>query len=379
MVLAISAGFMMLKESGNGGELSNYAILGTFVIWIAFVMLGLRKGYKIERPPSTILLFNLYFLWSVFITAMQPQPGVKPTTYLVEIVWMALPLLVTDVVYYFTLHRGKTKVFLVTVVVMSVLLLYTYYSYYNVNNVFLNIHLGTSYYVLYMLPLVLCVPSKAVRIALLLLISMAVFSSVKRGGVLALLAALLAYIIIQQTVLNKRHMATKILFAIVIIAVLAGIFIFLSTLNYNNILERFENIGQDGGSGRTVVWWEAWRLISHQDAIGVLIGNGYNAVLQNSRLGLSAHNDYLEAWFDFGLIGAVLYLLSVLSLFRTNILALRRKHPCSAAFSAMSTIVLILSLISHIGIYFWMNLVMMSNAFFMGWMDHDRNLAGQKG
>lgn len=377
MALAVSACFVMLKESGNGGELSNYAILGTFFIWVAFVIPVLRKGYKIERPSSTIILFNLYFLWSVFITAMQPQPGLKVTTYVVNIVWMALPLLVTDVVYYFTLHHGNTKVFLLTVVITTALLLYTYYGYYNANNVFLNIHLGTSYYALYMLPLVLCVPSKLVKIALIVLISLAVISSVKRGGVLALLAALLAYVVIQQSVLSGRHIATKLLLAIVIIAVLAGMFIFLATLNYNNILERFESIGQDGGSGRTVVWWETWRLICHQDALSVLIGNGYNAVIQNSRLGLSAHNDYLEAWFDFGLIGAVLYLLSVLSLFRTNLLALRRKHPCSAAFSAMSTMVLILSLISHIGIYFWMNLVMMTNAFFIGWMNHDHNLARQ--
>lgn len=377
MALTISACLAMLRESGNGGELANYAILGTFIIWVGFIIPVLRTGYKIARPSSTILLFNLYFLWSVFITAMQPQPGLKPTTYVVNIVWMALPLLVTDVVYYFTLYRGKTKVILVMAVVIAALLLYTYYGYYDANNVFLNIHLGTSYYALYMLPLVLCVPSKVVRMALIALISLAVISSVKRGGVLALLAALLAYIIIQQSALSRHHVATKVFVSILIIAVLSGVLIFFASLNYNNILERFESIGQDGGSGRTVVWWETWRLISNQDIIGMLIGNGYNAVLPNSRLGMSAHNDYLEAWFDFGLIGAVLYLLSVLSLFHTNILAIRRKHPCSAAFSAMSSMVLILSLISHIGIYFWMNLVMMTNAFFIGWINHDHKFARQ--
>lgn len=372
---ALTNSLVMLKESNNGGELHAYGIAATFVLWSATVLPVLRRGYKIERPPTTIVLFNIYFLWATFVTAVLPQPGIKTNTYVVNIMLMLLPMVVTDVVYYFTLRHGKTKSFLMMGLAMALLLLYTYYSYYDTDNILLNIHLGTAYYPLFMLPLILCLPHKTVKVVLVVLISLAVFSSVKRGGVLALLAALLVYVVIEQMVLTRRSAMVKIVFGVGVLAVLTILFAILATLNDNNILERFESVGDDGGSGRTLVWWEVWRLITSQDALGMLVGNGFDMVKVNSRLALSAHNDYLEAWYDFGFIGVVLYTLSILSLFVTNLSALLRKHPCASAFSAMSAMVFILSLISHIGIYFWLSIVMMTNAFFIGWIDHDRRTA----
>lgn len=374
LVLSLAARLVMLNSENGEAPIYPYAVMGTFILWSGFIFPVVRRGY-IEIPSSTIIIFNIYILWTVLITAVMPGPDIKATRYVLNVVWMVLPMMVANVVYYFTLRRGKNKPFLFMTLAIALLLLYTYFSYYDISNALLEVHLGTSYYTLFMLPLVLCFPSRIVKIIVLLLISFAIFSSIKRGGVIAIIAAMLVYIFIQQFVIAKRSKAVKIIIIVGTVVLLSGMVIFLATFNDSNLLERFEGIEEDQGSGRTVVWSETWRLITSQDVIGMLIGNGYNSVLRDSRFVLSAHNDYLEAWYDFGLIGVLLYVIAILSLFYTNILAIRRKHDCAPAYSAMSVMVLILSIISHIGIYFWMNLVMMSFAYFIGWMDHDRKCA----
>ena len=63
-------------------------------------------------------------------------------------------------------------------IVITALFLLTYYSFYDIDNILMNIHLGSSYYSLYMLPLVLVYPSKIGKIFWTIIICIAVFSSV---------------------------------------------------------------------------------------------------------------------------------------------------------------------------------------------------------
>jgi O-antigen ligase len=114
----------------------------------------------------------------------------------------------------------------------------------------MNVHLGSSYYSLYMLPLVLVYPSKIGKTCLTIIVSLAVFSSVKRGGVLALALAMIAYIITNQLV-SKQGKFKKIIIGFCVLTAFIAIFAYIGTMGDNNIFERFESIQEDNGSGRT--------------------------------------------------------------------------------------------------------------------------------
>lgn len=107
--------------------------------------------------------------------------------------------------------------------VIAVMFLLTYYSFYDIDNILLNVHLGSSYYSLYMLPLVLVYPSKTIRITMVVIICLAVFSSVKRGGVLALALAMLFYIITNQLV-SKQGKFTKLIIGFCMLCVFVSVF-----------------------------------------------------------------------------------------------------------------------------------------------------------
>lgn len=100
--------------------------------------------------------------------------------------------------------------------------LLTYYSFYDVDNILLNVHLGSSYYSLYMLPLLLVCPFKFIRTLLTIIVCLAVFSSVKRGGVLALALAVMTYIITNQYV-TKHGKFTKIIIGVCVLVAFAAI------------------------------------------------------------------------------------------------------------------------------------------------------------
>ena len=140
------------------------------------------------------------------------------------------------------------------------------------------------------------------------------------------------------------------------------LFVYLGSNDSNkeNVFERFENIEKDKGSGRLEVWEITSSMIVDQDIIKLFVGNGYNTVLRDSRLQLSAHNDFLEVAYDYGLIGLFLYVCAFISLglYIVKMILTRSKYAPSAAM--LFIIYSAQSLISHIIIYYWANIIMLS-------------------
>ena len=89
-------------------------------------------------------------------------------------------------------------------------------------------------------------------------------------------------------------------------------------------------------------------------------------MVRNSRYVLSAHNDYLEAWFDFGLVGMLLYIISLLLLFKDILKCLKAKKEYAPAMSILGVLIVVLTMISHIAIYYWFNVIVLCIAYFEG-------------
>ena len=194
---------------------------------------------------------------------------------------------------------------------------------------------------------------------------------------MALLVSVFVYIIVKQLI-SPKGKAQKIIIGLSLLLIITSIFIYIGTMGDNDIFERFENLDKDNGSGRTDVWEETWRLISNQNPISFLIGNGYDTVQRDSRFTLSAHNDFLETWYDYGFIGFLLYTTSILSLCIRVIKSIKNKEKYAAEFAMSLTIVFILTNISHIQLYFWINIVVLNFALFTGYSEHEKRLKQEK-
>lgn len=378
IAFALSACAVMFEQESSGGiAYTNFIIAFAFLVWSVFVLRPFTKDYLIEIPSKTIIFFNFYMTWVLLVTAINPVGVEGVSSYINSLFWSAFPILILNSTYYFVLHKGDSKWLKIIFLVITALFLLTYYSFYDVDNILMNVHLGSSYYSLYMLPLVLVYPSKIGKTCLTIIVSLAVFSSVKRGGVLALALAMIAYIITNQLV-SKQGKFKKIIIGFSVLTAFIAIFAYIGTMGDNNIFERFESIQEDNGSGRTDVWAEAWRLITEQGIFTYFVGNGFNTVVHNSRYVLSAHNDYLEAWFDFGLIGMLLYIISLCLLFKDIFECLKTKKEYAPAMSVLGALIIVLTMISHIAIYYWFNVIVLCIAYFEGRYNREKRQLTEK-
>lgn len=102
-------------------------------------------------------------------------------------------------------------------------------------------------------------------------------------------------------------------FAIVLVGVMAigvlGLFKIADNLSDGNLsLRTVDYQKEDISNGRLTIYRVTIDMIKEKSPIHLLIGNGHNGVRRDSPLEISAHNEFLEIIYDYGLIMLIIYL-----------------------------------------------------------------------
>lgn len=143
----------------------------------------------------------------------------------------------------------------------------------------------------------------------------------KRAGLLVIVCGLFLYQIAEYHMAKTLKKKWKKLLAIVVISMAAVIAMVFLVQTFNlNVLQRFMEISEDGGSGRIQIWGRVYLSYASGSIFERLFGQGYQSVTSLMLTGraILAHNDYLEILHDYGIIGIVLFsiwLFQVLSIF----------------------------------------------------------------
>lgn len=216
--------------------------------------------------------------------------------------------------------------------------------------------ISTAYYALFLLPFAFMINNKWVRWILVYFSFSTVLLSVKRTGFIAFIICIIVfcYYDIRYGGEEKHYSKRKIkmIFGAIVLAI--GLYVFFdyyTSTHSIDILMKLSSIKQDGGSGRTDVWLTTWNMIKDSDFMSTLFGHGFNAVYEDSILKLSAHTDFLEVLYDYGILGFVLYIGFWKNLFRYfNKVKLYR--PTLVAPYAVSMVLMIcMSAVAHLIIY----------------------------
>ncbi|MCQ2352902.1 MAG: O-antigen ligase family protein [Victivallaceae bacterium] len=175
----------------------------------------------------------------------------------------------------------------------------------------------------------------------------------KRSLLIVSVLSIIVYSLCRPS-LQKKKALRNILICISLLVVIAGVFCY-STYGAQ-ALDRLEAIEEDGGSGRIDIYEDLWTEIETNTETEWMIGHGPNAVQQyfSSIFGTmfrSAHNDFLEMIYDFGILGFALYVLLHLLLLVYCIKLKRRRSEYFAPFFSAWIFFFVLSLVSHIIIY----------------------------
>ena len=362
------ADYMDMRGMEHGVEGSIFTRIvqaAAFLVWAGSACKLFFKSYHFYSFPLPIKLYVVFFTWAILPIMLTNET--KFTEILFYIISFSLPALALVSAHNSAVQTDGTKGDYVMFAVIFLLLILQYVSIFREINFLEMAHLISSYYLLYTLPLLLLIKPRLIKVAAIFIVIVVLFSSLKRSGILALAISLFFYIFISQYVRNKFKLSAFIgsLFAIV---VLGTVFVVFATNDSGseNIMNRFENIDRDQGSGRLVVWEQTMSMIEGQEATTLLFGNGYNAVMHDSTLQLSAHNDFLEVTYDFGIVGLLLYLAAFITLGFYVVKMIVNRSPYAPPMAMLFIIYFIQSMISHIIIYYWANIFMLTFGYIIG-------------
>jgi O-antigen ligase len=207
------------------------------------------------------------------------------------------------------------------------------------------------YYPLMILPWFFSIPKPAWRYLGLAAITFMVLVSVKRTSLIVLSTSAIAYFAVHNVVDRSKRWLSAILFSIFIFALGSAAFLYLDESGGGYFASRLKAATSDEGTGRLSIYKDTVNLILKSTPIEYVVGHGFDTVVRHTREGVSAHNDWLEVIFDFGIVGLILYTLLHVFLIAKSFELIRMRSPFAAAFAASYPMFLFMSLTSHLIIY----------------------------
>lgn len=176
--------------------------------------------------------------------------------------------------------------------------------------------------------------------------SISVLSS-KRSMILAIAIFLLIWGLYNTIIRKKMVQSMFLLF------MMAGIIIFsfqnVDFLSEGRLAEKMGK--EDITNGRADIYDITILMIDKSSFDHKLLGNGHNAVRQDSPLEISAHNEWLEIMYDYGFIAIILYLCLWLIMLSIWYGMFKTKSRFFIPYSLMICIWAVMSMVSQLILY----------------------------
>ena len=161
------------------------------------------------------------------------------------------------------------------------------------------------YFVILPVPVVLITRNKRLRNIILIAATFIAVLSMKRSMMLAMV---LFWVILGfKYVLGGAKKGVAILLSILVIVAAYGSFRIVNNVSGGALSSRF-NDEEDISNGREYIYTITLDMIMKSSLADKILGHGHNAVGRDSILEVSAHNEFLEITYDYGILILIVYL-----------------------------------------------------------------------
>lgn len=343
--------YEIFRELMSFSSISQFISLALLVLIVLYF--ALNRKILSHKKNATIKVLSCFIIVSYIITLCWSMS--MPLGSLSTYIRIILPLFVLFFSYSIIQHQDNLKAFFILSTILLILMLSTYFEYFQKILLFIvkdETVSNSSYFLLYLLPVLLCTKKKLITIGSFIAVFIAIAMSAKRGGTIAFLAGLLIYLIINHVLLKeKNNKLVKLGGLIIIILLFLNTFIEIILDDDILIINRLMEISDTGGSGRDKVWEKTLEMIAESDFPYFIMGHGYNQVVQDSPLKLSAHNDFLEIIYDFGIPVFFVYILFQIQMIKQIFKMIKESSQYAAPLAFSYATFLVNSMVSHIFIY----------------------------
>jgi len=207
------------------------------------------------------------------------------------------------------------------------------------------------FYLLTMLPWLLVAKERILRLITVLFVLGLSVVTMKRSAMTACVIITMSVIYLEY-VKGNPNKARAVCLSLVLAFSAFGLMFYANAVNDGAAMERVENLEEDEGSGRLERYKDVIRLLRDEDIHGkLLLGHGYRTVEASLGESASAHNDFLEVSYDYGIIGLIVYALIHLALIKRLLYLRKIESVYYEGYLISYMIFFIMSMVSHLIIY----------------------------
>lgn len=207
---------------------------------------------------------------------------------------------------------------------------------------------NTIYFVTLTAPFLLLTNNKKRIVIILAFMSLASILSLKRSMMLAFLLFFAVWFIV------RLFRTGKILEMILVLILFAGLgFVMFRVVDNSSggyLSSRFE--GQDDVSnGRDRIYGVTWLMFLDSTPTQFVLGHGHNTVQRDSPLEVSAHNEFLEILYDYGLLALILYFFLWAYVIKRWFYHLRCKTFFFVSYTLSICLFFVMAMVSQLVVY----------------------------
>jgi len=343
--LIIAFLFLKMIRGVYGGESSGGGVWN--IIQVLFVLLGVVFFFsKYNRNSRSINVFFVFSIWQMIVSLLNmiysPIDSLSSWFYLFTSPCApSVLLLFYCVTQKYDIHDFafliKTSYY--------VLILMFYYSMARHRIAAADEYIAFSdiYYPLCLLPLVLLLTKTKRTVFPLLAVMLGIIVSGKRGGLVIVAIVAFVYYFFGENKRKSNKIFVLLLFSVLV--VISSLLInYIDSVYGLHTIDRMMHSKEDGGSGRFSRWDILLSAIGKSDLWELIFGRGFGAVY--GLIGGRAHNDFIEIFYNFGLITVVLYVVFYLRLFVVNFKQYRCHYPYAKYMTCSIIVSLVLAMVS---------------------------------
>ncbi len=300
------------------------------------------------RMGKIVAFFAVYI---AFCAVLYPSmEGSKLMTFLKSTYWCW----VYFIAYTIFSYRGIDEEHFDNAIMMITILFALSFNYSHISRIvgFDLIGDNAVFYPLLMIPWITCVSNTAKRWIMVVIIALCAITALKRSGIIILsISVLLLY---YNDFMYKKRLKAKTVIAAFLILIGVLVIYYSKSDSISDINQRFSMLEEDGGSGREDIYKDVINRYASANFVQQIFGQGFNSVRgegEDTTMALSAHNDFLEVMYDFGLVGLFFYVLIHLSLIKWIICLFRSGSPLAFPVLISYVCFFVMSMVSHLILY----------------------------
>lgn len=206
------------------------------------------------------------------------------------------------------------------------------------------------YFLLLPTPVLMLRQNAKMQYNILLFVSFFALMSMKRSMMLSV--ALCWVILLFSNMFKKGKKSMAILLSVLIIGSVYTFWGIVDNLTHGGLSARTTDYEKDDiTNGREGIYLLTIDMISRSSNDHLLLGHGHNGVKSDSRLEISAHNEFLEIIYDYGIIGLLVYLALWIYVVRQWLYHFRKNSNYFIPYTLSICIFAVMAMVSQLVIY----------------------------